>query len=230
MQREVGEGADTLSFKNALKYALRQDPDVILIGEMRDCETIGIAITSAETGHLVFGTLHTSSAAQTVGRIIDVFPPDQVEQVKVQLAGNLVGVLAQILLPKLDGSGRIAASEIMFANAAIMNNIRVNNVGAIYQSIQTGSKEGMQTMNASVAPLVQNGIVKYSAALPYIRDESTLRQLAPFADAEPPASPAEPQAAPAPQGDETPIPEPAANTDSQTLGKVVIPPWEQQAQ
>jgi twitching motility protein PilT len=229
MQREVGNGADTLSFKNALKYALRQDPDVILIGEMRDHETIGIAITSAETGHLVFGTLHTASAAQTVGRIIDVFPADQVEQVKVQLAGNLVGVLAQILLPKKDGSGRAVACEIMFSNAAIMNNIRMNNVGAIYQSIQTGANDGMQTMDASVAKLVQDGIVKYSAAVPYIRDESTLRMLAPFAGespaaAAPAAPPAQPAADPSAAGPDTP------RKDTQTLGKMVIPPWEQQTQ
>lgn len=130
-QREVGHPADTLSFKNALKYALRQDPDVILIGEMRDYETIGIAITSAETGHLVFGTLHTSSAASTMSRIVDVFPTDQQPQVRVQLAGNLIGVISQVLLPKKDNSGRVMACELMLANPAIRANIRAGKIDAV---------------------------------------------------------------------------------------------------
>jgi twitching motility protein PilT len=183
-QREVGDTADTLSFKNALKHALRQDPDVILIGEMRDYETIGIAITSAETGHLVFGTLHTQSASQTIGRIIDVFPSDQVEQVKTQLGGTLVGVLAQVLLPKKDGKGRVCACEIMFSNHAIRNNIRMNNIDALYQAIQTGSKEGMTTMDQSIVALVKAGTVSYEAGKPYLRDESSHRQVAGFAEAE----------------------------------------------
>ena len=177
MQREIGETADSLSFRNALKSALRQDPDVILIGEMRDYETIGIAITSAETGHLVFGTLHTSSAAQTVSRVIDVFPTDQHEQVKTQLAGNIFGVVSQLLMPTADGKGRAAAQEIMFANAAIKNNIRAANLDAIYQSIQTGIKEGMQTMDMSLAALVKSGRVALETIAPYLRDESTRRSL-----------------------------------------------------
>ena len=172
-QREVGNAADTLSFKNALKYALRQDPDVILIGEMRDYETIGIAITSAETGHLVFGTLHTSSAASTVSRIVDVFPTDQQPQVRVQLAANLVGVISQVLLPKKDKSGRCLACEVMLANSAIRSNIRAGKVDAIYQSLQTGSQEGMQTMDQCLLRLCREGKIDYETAKPYIYEKTT---------------------------------------------------------
>jgi twitching motility protein PilT len=211
-QREVGESADTMSFSNALKFALRQDPDVILIGEMRDYETIGIAITSAETGHLVFGTLHTSSAAQTIGRIIDVFPTDQHEQVKTQLGSNIVGVLAQILLPRADNAGRVVCAEIMFATAAIKNNIRTNNIDAIYQSIQTGASEGMQTMDAAIAQHVRSGVIAYESARPYIRDENTHRALAGNAAGAAAAAPAA----------ETTGTEP---TPPRRFGGV-IPPWE----
>jgi twitching motility protein PilT len=179
-QREVGLSGDTLSFKNALKYALRQDPDVILIGEMRDYETIGIAITSAETGHLVFGTLHTSSAAKTISRIIDVFPSDQQPQIKSQLGSNLMGVVSQILLPKADGSGRVVAAEVMFANAAIRNNIRAGKPESIYQSIQTSSMEGMVTMDQSLSKLVKEGMIDFDTALPYIYDKATLQSLQQF--------------------------------------------------
>jgi twitching motility protein PilT len=171
-QREVGNVGDTLSFKNALKYALRQDPDVILIGEMRDYETIGIAITSAETGHLVFGTLHTASAASTVSRIVDVFPTDQQPQVKVQLAANLVGVISQVLLPKKDKSGRCLACEVMFANTAIRSNIRSGKVEAIYQTIQTASQEGMQTMDQCLWRLCREGLIDYEVAKPYLVEKS----------------------------------------------------------
>jgi twitching motility protein PilT len=235
-QREVGDSADTLSFKNALKTALRQDPDVILIGEMRDYETIGIAITSAETGHLVFGTLHTQSAAQTIGRIIDVFPADQVEQVKTQLAGNIFGVLAQILLRTADGKGRACACEIMFANSAIKNNIRQNNVDAIYQTIQTSSGEGMQTMDQALMEHVKSGRVKYEDCKAYIRDEATHRALAGYAEAAgsngngnghsaPQARPSGAQSAPA-----QPAAQPAAEAQPQRklagLGSMIKPPWE----
>jgi twitching motility protein PilT len=172
-QREVGTTGDTLSFKNALKYALRQDPDVILIGEMRDYETIGIAITSAETGHLVFGTLHTASAAQTVSRIVDVFPTDQQPQVRTQLASTILGVVSQVLLPRRDGKGRVAASELMMANAAVRNNIRAGKVEAIYQTLQTSSAEGMQTMDQSLIKLCREGKIDYEAAKPYIYEKST---------------------------------------------------------
>ncbi len=217
MQREVGDCADTLSFRNALKHALRQDPDVILIGEMRDHETIGIAITSAETGHMVFGTLHTNSAAQTIGRIIDVFPSDQVEQVKTQLGGNLFAVLAQILLPRADGKGRVCACEIMFANAAIRNNIRTNNIDAIYQSIQTGQKEGMQTMDMSIVNHVRGGAVTCEAAKPYLRDENSHRQLADLAGGHS-DSPGNGHALSGAGASDEPPP--------RRLGGMVIPPWE----
>ena len=190
-QREVGELDDTLSFSNALKYALRQDPDVILVGELRDYETMGTAVTSAETGHLVFGTLHTPSAAQTIGRIIDVFPADQQPQIITQLASNLLGVISQVLLPTADGKGRTVAVEIMIANTAIRNHIRTNNVDGTYQSIQTGSKEGMITMDQSLINLVREGRITYEVANPHIRDDVTRRQLEQFKapEAEPEPSP-----------------------------------------
>jgi twitching motility protein PilT len=172
-QREVGPAHDTLSFKNALKYALRQDPDVILIGEMRDYETIGIAITSAETGHLVFGTLHTSNAASTVSRIVDVFPTDQQPQVRVQLAANIVGVISQVLLPNKDKSGRCLACELMLANPAIRSNIRSGKTEAIYQTMQTASQEGMQTMDQCLLRLCREGKIDYETAKPYIFEKTT---------------------------------------------------------
>jgi twitching motility protein PilT len=172
-QREVGSTGDTLSFRNALKYALRQDPDVILIGEMRDYETIGIAITSAETGHLVFGTLHTSSSAQTVSRIVDVFPTDQQPQVRIQLASNLLGVVSQVLLPRKDGAGRCLACEVMVANAAVRNNIRSGKVEAIYQTLQTAAGEGMQTMDQCLVRLCREGKIDYETAKPYIYEKTT---------------------------------------------------------
>ena len=172
-QREVGSTGDTLSFRNALKYALRQDPDVILIGEMRDYETIGIAITSAETGHLVFGTLHTSSAAHTVSRVVDVFPTDQQSQVRTQLASTLLGVVSQILLPRCDGPGRVAASELMFANPAVRNNIRAGKVEAIYQTLQTSASEGMQTMDQSLIKLCREGKIDYETARPFVYERTT---------------------------------------------------------
>lgn len=179
-QREVGEYGDTLSFRNALKYALRQDPDVILIGEMRDYETIGIAITSAETGHLVFGTLHTASASQTVGRMIDVFPSDQQNQVVTQLAANIQGVVSQILLPVADGTGRVAAAEVMKANTAIRNLIRTGSIDGIYQAIGTGSRDGMVTMDYSIIELVKKGKVTFEVAYSRLRDDASRRQIEQF--------------------------------------------------
>ncbi|MCX6566846.1 MAG: type IV pilus twitching motility protein PilT [Candidatus Aminicenantes bacterium] len=172
-QREVGLDADTLSFKNALKYALRQDPDVILVGEMRDYETIGIAITSAETGHLVFATLHTSGAAQTIDRIVDVFPADQQPQVRTQLASNLLGVVSQILLPRTDQPGRVMACELMFANFAIRNNIRSGKTESLFQTIQTSAGEGMQTLDQCLVRLCKEGKIDYETARPYVYDKST---------------------------------------------------------
>jgi twitching motility protein PilT len=155
-QREVF--ADTQSFKNALKSILRQDPDVVLVGEMRDLETVAAAITIAETGHLTFGTLHTNSCAQTINRIIDVFPTAQQAQVRAQLSLVLEGVLSQTLVPKV-GGGRVMAMEIMVATPAIRNLIREEKIHQIYSAIQSGSKFGMQTMNQSLADLVRRRLI-----------------------------------------------------------------------
>ncbi|OGS27327.1 MAG: type IV pili twitching motility protein PilT [Elusimicrobia bacterium RIFOXYB2_FULL_48_7] len=156
-QREVG--AHTKSFAHALKYSLRQDPDVILIGEMRDLETIGAALTIAETGHLAFATLHTQDAAQTVDRVIDVFPPHQQQQVRVQLASTLKAVVSQILLPRIDTQGRAAAREIMTVTPAIANLIREGKTHQIYNAIDTGMKFGMISMDKALIALVQAGKV-----------------------------------------------------------------------
>lgn len=156
-QREVGK--DTETYSSALKYVLRQCPDVILIGEMRDLETIAAALTIAETGHLVFATLHTQSAAKTIDRIIDVFPPYQQQQIRAQLATTLKGVISQILLPKQDGSGRVAAREIMVVNSAISNLIREGKVYQIPTAIQTGGALGMISMELSLQNLKNDGII-----------------------------------------------------------------------
>ncbi|MBK5308268.1 MAG: type IV pilus twitching motility protein PilT [Frankiaceae bacterium] len=162
-QREVGE--DTWSFKNALKHVLRQDPDIILVGEMRDLETIEIALTAAETGHLVMATLHTQDAAQTIDRVIDVFPPHQQQQVRVQLAGALQGVVCQQLLRTADGKGRVVATEILVATPAIRNLIREGKTHQIYSAMQAGAKFGMATMDQHLAELVKKGTITYDAAL-----------------------------------------------------------------
>jgi twitching motility protein PilT len=162
-QRELG--TDTRSFAQALKHVLRQDPDVILVGEMRDLETIQVALTAAETGHLVFGTLHTQDAPQTVDRIIDVFPPSQQEQIRVMLAGTLQGVVVQTLLKTADGNGRVPACEVMVCTPAIRNLIREGKTHQMYSSIQAGKQHGMVTMDQSLADLVLKGKVTYDHAL-----------------------------------------------------------------
>ncbi len=166
-QRELG--MDTRSFANALKSALREDPDIILVGEMRDHETIALALTAAETGHLVFGTLHTSSASQTVDRIIDVFPEGQQQQIRVQLANSLVAVFSQTLLPKLqpDGTkkGRVMAQEIMLVNPAIANLIRESKAAQIYSTIQMNQGMGMQTLEMALANLYKEGLISLEDAL-----------------------------------------------------------------
>ena len=162
-QREVGE--DTLSFASALKHVLRQDPDIILVGELRDLETISVALTAAETGHLVFATLHTQDAAQTIDRVIDVFPPHQQQQVRVQLAGALQGVVCQTLCRTADGRGRVVATEVMVATPAIRNLIREGKTHQIYSALQAGAKHGMQTMDSHLAQLVKQGKITYDAAL-----------------------------------------------------------------
>jgi twitching motility protein PilT len=161
-QRELG--ADTHSFPNALRAVLREDPDVILVGEMRDLETIAAAITLAETGHLVFATLHTRNAPQTIDRIVDVFPPHQQDQIKVQLANSLEAVLAQMLLPRL-GGGRVAAMEIMMANSAVRNLIREGKTAQLYSCIETGSQIGMQTMDRALVDLYRMGLVGHDVAV-----------------------------------------------------------------
>jgi len=161
-QREIGN--DSVSFSNALRSALRQDPDVILVGEMRDLETISTAITAAETGHLVLSTLHTLGAAKTVDRIIDVFPPHQQQQIKVQLSSVLEGVISQQLISKSDGSGRIGAYEVMVTTPAIRNLIREGKSHQIQTSIQTGVKFGMQTMDQSITELYKKGLLSKEVA------------------------------------------------------------------
>ncbi|QUH20671.1 type IV pilus twitching motility protein PilT [Alkaliphilus sp. B6464] len=156
-QREIGN--DSISFANALRSALRQDPDVILVGEMRDLETISTAITAAETGHLVLSTLHTLGAAKTVDRIIDVFPPHQQQQIKIQLSSVLEGVISQQLIPRADGTGRIGAYEVMATTPAIRNLIREGKSHQIQTSIQTGVKFGMRAMDQSITELYKKGLV-----------------------------------------------------------------------
>ena len=163
-QREVH--ADTQSFKNALKYILRQDPDVVLIGEMRDLETIEAALTISETGHLTFATLHTNSSVQTINRIVDVFPPHQQPQIRAQLSFVLEGVISQQLLPRKDGTGRVLALEVMIPNPAIRNLIREDKIHQIYSIMQTGqSKFGMQTMNQSLYDLFTRGLITKDEAI-----------------------------------------------------------------
>jgi twitching motility protein PilT len=161
-QREVGH--QTLSFANALRAALREDPDAILVGEMRDLETIRLALTAAETGHLVFGTLHTSSAAKTVDRIIDVFPAAEKEMVRAMLSESLVGVISQTLCKTKDGSGRVAAHEIMLGTAAIRNLIRESKIAQMYSAIQTGNSVGMQTLDQNLTDLVRRNLVSPAEA------------------------------------------------------------------
>ena len=175
-QREVG--VDTQSFAQALKHVLRQDPDVILIGEMRDLETIETALTVAETGHLVFATLHTSDAAQTVNRIVDVFPAHQQNQVRIQLSMELLGVLSQQLVLRASGKGRVLAAEVLIANHALRSLIREQKVHQIYSVIQTGQKEGMRTMNQALYELYVNRLITLDEALARSSDPDDLMRLA----------------------------------------------------
>src|SRR6187200_636906 len=174
-QREVG--ADTHGFGNALKHVLRQDPDVILVGEMRDLETISTAITAAETGHLVFATLHTQDAPQTIDRIIDVFPPHQQQQVRVQLSTTLMGVVTQQLIPTADGRGRAVAAEVLITTPAIRNLIREGKVHQIYSSMQAGGRYGMQTTDMSLASHVKAGRISQQMAFERCHDPEELQRL-----------------------------------------------------
>jgi twitching motility protein PilT len=174
-QREVG--ADTQGFGQALKHVLRQDPDVILVGEMRDLETISTAITAAETGHLVFATLHTQDAPQTIDRIIDVFPPHQQQQVRVQLATTLQGVVTQQLIQTADGQGRVVSSEVLVATPGIRNLVREGKVHQIYSAMQAGGRYGMQTMDMSLAGHVKAGRVTQQMAFERCHDPEELQRL-----------------------------------------------------
>ena len=166
-QRELGQ--DTRSFSNALKAALREDPDIILVGELRDLETISLALTAAETGHLVMATLHTSSASQTVDRIVDVFPAEQQQQIRIQLSNSLIAVFSQTLIPKLSiegkKDGRVLAQEIMMVTPAVSNLIREGKTAQIYSAIQTGGNQKMQTLEASLKDLYQRKLISYQDAL-----------------------------------------------------------------
>lgn len=179
-QRELGQ--DTRSFANALKSALREDPDIILVGEMRDVETIGLALTAAETGHLVFGTLHTSSASQTIDRIIDVFPEGQQQQIRVQLGGSLEAVFSQTLLPRLqpDGTkkGRVMAQEILVKNNAVSNMIREGKSAQLYSAIQTGAGLGMQTLETALSELYKKRLIDADDALSKSQRPDEFKRLA----------------------------------------------------
>ncbi|MCC6646822.1 MAG: type IV pilus twitching motility protein PilT [Polyangiaceae bacterium] len=175
-QREIG--ADTESFKTALKYVLRQDPDVVLVGEMRDLETIEAALTIAETGHLVFATLHTNSCAQTINRIVDVFPPHQQQQIRAQLSFSLAGVVTQQLLARHNAPGRVLALEIMVPNAAIRNLIRENKISQIYSQMQVGQEKfGMQTMNQSLFSLFSRRMISQEDAIGRSSEPDELRMM-----------------------------------------------------
>lgn len=174
-QRELE--VDTNSFANALKHVLRQDPDVILVGEMRDLETIHLAITAAETGHLVFGTLHTVDAVQTVDRIVDVFPTHQQQQIRMQLSVNLIGVISQTLLRKSGGRGRVAAMEVMVATGAVRNQIRENKTYQIASLIQTGARAKMNTLDQSIAALVMQGVISHVDGREKAKDQGEFDRL-----------------------------------------------------
>lgn len=174
-QREIGK--DSKSYQNALRAILREDPDVILVGEMRDIETIAIAITAAETGHLVFSTLHTIGAAKTIDRIIDVFPPHQQQQIRIQLAAVLQGIISQQLVPTIDGKGRVAALETMTVTPGIQNQIREGKTHQIESAIQTGSKYGMKTMDMSLVELVRNRSISKETALTYSVDKEMIKRM-----------------------------------------------------
>jgi twitching motility protein PilT len=175
-QREVGQ--NTKSFGNALRSALREDPDIILVGELRDTETISLAVTAAETGHLCFGTLHTQDAPSTIARIIDVFPPHQQTQIRVQLANSLKSVIAQVLLPRKDGKGRVACRELMIVTPAIAAMIREGKTHMIYNAIDTGAQYGMFSMDKSLAAAIRAGVVDPEVALAKAHEPDLVRQMA----------------------------------------------------
>lgn len=202
-QRELD--VDTNSFANALKYVLRQDPDVILVGEMRDLETIHLAITAAETGHLVFATLHTVDAVQTVDRIIDVFPTHTQQQIRMQLSVNLVGVVSQTLIKRKDGRGRVAAFETLVATGAVRNLVRENKSYQIGSLIQTGAKQKMQTLDQSLVKLVEMDLIAYEEAKSKAKEPFEFDRLVALAKEGQPSTGRHPQSSPAqPQPGEQP--------------------------
>jgi len=174
-QRDLGD--DTKSFANALKHALRHDPDVILVGEMRDLETISTAITAAETGHLVLGTLHTVDAVQTVDRIIDAFPPEHQHQIRLQLSQVIEGILSQTLVPRLSGRGRVGVYEILMANGAVRNLIRTNKTYELPSTLQLSNKDGMQTLNQALSALVKQQVISAEEAVRKSSDPDQLQRL-----------------------------------------------------
>jgi twitching motility protein PilT len=174
-QRELGR--DTLSFANALKFVLRQDPDVILVGEMRDLETVQLAIRAAETGHLVLGTLHTTDAVQTVDRAIDIFPTHQQQQIRMQLSVNLLGVISQILVRRADGRGRVAAFETLVAISAVRNSIRERKTHQISSVIQTGAQHGMMSLDQSLAQLARSGVITFDEGEGKAKNREEYRQI-----------------------------------------------------
>lgn len=176
-QRELG--ADTHSFAEALRHVMRQNPDVILVGELRDLETISQAITAAETGHLVFATLHTTDAAQTIDRVIDVFPPDQQQQVRLQMSTSLSAVISQTLLPRADGGGRIAAFEVLVCHAGVQNIIREGKTHQIYSLIQTGAQYGMQLLDQNLKELLRQGVVSFDEVIAKSSNPQDFEHLAP---------------------------------------------------
>lgn len=226
-QRELD--TDTHSFANALKYVLRQDPDVILVGEMRDLETIHLAITAAETGHLVFATLHTVDAVQTVDRIVDVFPIHQQQQIRMQLSVNLLGVISQTLIKRKDGRGRVAAFEVLNATSAVRNQIRENKTYQISSIIQTGSKQGMRTLDQSLAQLVSKGLVDQEEAAMRAKDRGEFMRIlgsGPSTSAPMPAQPAAGGQQPPnpPQAPPPPHAPPSAPVDGQANSEQSAPP------
>lgn len=176
-QREIG--SDTQSYANGLKAALREDPDVILVGEMRDYETISVAVTAAETGHLVLSTLHTIGAASTVDRIIDVFPPHQQQQIRVQLANVLEGIISQQLIPKADGRGRVGAFEVLHVNLAVRNLIREGKTHQLPSIMQTGRRQGMMTMDEAIIQLVRDRKITPQMALSFAQDRDYMERVLP---------------------------------------------------
>ncbi len=176
-QREVF--SDTMSFANALKYVLRQDPDVILVGEMRDAETIAAALTAAETGHLVIATLHTNDAVQTIDRIVDVFPPHHQAQIRVQLAFSLISIVSQQLIPRANGQGRVLATEVLIKNHAVANHIREGKTHQTRSTIEAGRAEGMITMDDRLRELYESGIITYEQLARRVTSQTYLKQVAP---------------------------------------------------